>query len=48
MVAQLNSLYSERERLYVELGVSDAESIIKMVQSLTAQLEALYKQKEGE
>ena len=46
LVAQLHSLYSERERLFTELGVSDADSILKMINSLTAQLEELYKERE--
>ena len=49
LLAQLKALYSEREKLHSELGVSDAESIITMIRSLTAQLEAFYqKNDEGE
>ena len=46
LVAQLEALYSERERLHAELGISDADSIVTMVRSLTAQLNALYQQKD--
>jgi len=47
LVAQLHSLYSERERLFTELGISDADSILRMIGSLTAQLEALYRERDN-
>ena len=48
LLAQLRALYIEREELHTELGVSDAESIITMVRSLTAQLEAIYQEHDEE
>ena len=47
LVAQLHSLYSEREKLFTELGVADADSILRMISSLTAQLEALYRERDN-
>ena len=47
LVAQLHSLYSEREKLFAELGVSDTDSILRMIGSLTAQLEALYRERDN-
>jgi len=48
LIAQLKALYTEREELHTELGVSDAQSIITMVRSLTAQLEAIYQEHDEE
>ena len=42
----LLSLYEDRERLHRELGVADPEGIIRMVRSLTDQLDALYREKD--
>ena len=41
---QLLSLYSDKKRLQDELGVSDPESIIRMVRSMEAQLHTFYAQ----
>ena len=42
MRRQLDALVAERNRLFEEIGVSDAESLIAMVRSLEAQLSDLY------
>ncbi|PSQ97783.1 MAG: hypothetical protein BRD55_01190 [Bacteroidetes bacterium SW_9_63_38] len=39
---QLEALYTERQKLQQALGISDAENIIEMVQTLTTQLDDLY------
>jgi photoactive yellow protein len=39
---QLEALYAERQRLQEALGISDADDIIEMVETLTSQLEDLY------
>ena len=44
LVAQIESLYDERRRLYQALGTSDVDEIIAMVRSLEQQLVALYAQ----
>jgi photoactive yellow protein len=44
---QLQSLYTEREKLERALGVSSAEDVIEMVEALTAQLDDLYADREG-
>ena len=36
--SQLNELYAEKRMLFMNLGVSDAPSLIAMVQSLESQL----------
>lgn len=38
IVNQLESLYSEKDRLNEELGVSDPDEIIEMVRSLQEQV----------
>ena len=43
LVAQLESLYAERETLHRELGCSDAEGILLMFRSLEEQLADLYR-----
>lgn len=42
MSDQLSVLYEEKEMLERSLGVSSAEDIIAMVQSMSEQLDALY------
>jgi len=39
---QLEALYAERQRLQETLGVSSADDVIEMVETLTSQLEDLY------
>jgi photoactive yellow protein len=39
---QLEALYAERQRLQEALGVSSADDVIEMVETLTSQLEDLY------
>ena len=46
MEAQLVSLYAEREMLQEALGTADASEIIAMVQSLEAQCNDLYSEKD--
>ena len=46
LLDQLNTLYEDRERLHRELGVADPDGIIRMVRSLTDQLDALYREKD--
>jgi hypothetical protein len=46
MEAQLASLYAEREQLQDALGTADAGEIIAMVQSLEAQCNDLYLEKD--
>lgn len=46
LVDQVESLYSEKEKLDEELGVSEPEEIINMVHSLQDQVEALYQEKD--
>lgn len=48
MEAQMKELYADRELLERELGTSDAEKIVSMVQSLENQLKTLYYEKEGQ
>lgn len=42
---QIESLYAERQRLYDRLGTADADEILRMIDSLKAQLEALYSER---
>jgi photoactive yellow protein len=45
---QLEALYAERERLQQALGVSSADEIIEMVESLNTQLDELYEGRDAE
>lgn len=45
---QLISLYREKELLEENLGFADAQQIIDMINSMNAQLVALYEEKDGE
>jgi photoactive yellow protein len=45
---QLEALYAERERLQQALGVSSADEIIELVESLNTQLDELYKGRDAE
>ncbi|QDV06143.1 hypothetical protein Poly30_16480 [Planctomycetes bacterium Poly30] len=45
---QLAALYQERETLEQVLGVSDAQQLVDMVQSMSAQLESLYAEREAQ
>ncbi len=45
---QLEALYAERERLQQALGVSSADEIIEMVESLNTQIDELYKGRDAE
>lgn len=44
---QLKLLYSDKEYLEKELNVSNAEDLILMVNSLSMQLEDLYREREN-
>lgn len=39
---QIEGLYAERVRLHEQLGTADANQILRMIESLKDQLEALY------
>jgi photoactive yellow protein len=45
---QLEALYAERERLQQALGVSSAEDVIELVESLNTQLDELYKGRDAD
>ena len=45
---QLEALYAERQRLQQALGVSSAEDVIEMVETLTSQVEDLYSGRDAE
>ncbi len=45
---QLEALYAERQRLQQALGVSSAEDVIEMVETLTSQVEDLYTGRDAE
>jgi len=45
---QLEALYAEREKMQKALGVSDAEDVIELVESLNTQLDELYKGRDAE
>jgi photoactive yellow protein len=45
---QLEALYGERQKLQQALGVSDAEDVIEMVETLTSQLDDLYTGRDAE
>jgi photoactive yellow protein len=45
---QLEALYAERQKLQQALGVSDAEDVIEMVETLTSQLDDLYTGRDAE
>jgi photoactive yellow protein len=45
---QLEALYAERERLQQALGVSSASDIIELVESLTTQINELYKGRDAD
>jgi photoactive yellow protein len=45
---QLEALYAERQRLQEALGVSSADDVIEMVETLTSQLEDLYTGRDAE
>jgi photoactive yellow protein len=45
---QLEALYAERERLQQALGVSSADDVIELVESLNTQLDELYKGRDAE
>lgn len=40
---QLDALVAERNRLFQEIGLSDADGLIAMIRSLESQLNELYK-----
>ena len=42
LVAQLEDLYAERQRLHQSLGTANSAEIIAMIRSLEAQLVSLY------
>ena len=44
---QLESLYANQEKLQGELGVSDPEAIIRMVENMNVQLETLYEKRDA-
>lgn len=44
---QLEALYARQEKLETELGVSDPEAIIEMVEDMTVQLETLYENRDA-
>ena len=43
---QLEALYAEQDKLQRELGVSDADALISMVDTMNAQLNDLYRERE--
>ena len=45
---QLEALYAERQRLQQALGVSSADDVIEMVETLTSQLDDLYTGRDAE
>lgn len=45
---QLEALYAERQQLQQALGVSGADAVIEMVESLNSQLEAVYTPRDAE
>ena len=45
---QLEALYAERERLQQALGVSSASDVIELVESLTTQINELYKGRDAD
>lgn len=45
---QLAALYQEREILEGAIGVSDANQLVEMVQSMSAQLSSFYAKQEAE
>jgi photoactive yellow protein len=45
---QLEALYAERERMQQALGVSSADDVIELVESLSTQLEELYERRDAE
>lgn len=44
---QLESLYARQEKLQSELGISDPEAIIQMVEDMNVQLETLYEDRDA-
>ncbi len=47
LVAQVEDLYAERQRLHDALGTANSAEIIAMIRSLEAQLLSLYEQRGG-
>jgi len=45
---QLEALYAEREKMQQSLGVSEADEVIELVESLNSQLDDLYKTRDAE
>lgn len=45
---QLEALYAERQKLQQALGISDAEDVIEMVETMTSQLDDLYTGRDAE
>ncbi|MGP1271724.1 MAG: hypothetical protein ACTS22_00155 [Phycisphaerales bacterium] len=48
LTRQVEALVAERNRLFGELGVADADGLIAMIRSLESQLVALYRDREAE
>ena len=44
---QLESLYARQEKLQAELGISDPEAIVQMVEDMSVQLEMLYEDRDA-
>jgi photoactive yellow protein len=45
---QLEALYAEQDKLQRELGISDADSLISMVETMSAQLSDLYEERDDD
>lgn len=45
---QLEALYAEQDKLQRELGVSDADALISMIETMNAQLSELYEEREAQ
>jgi hypothetical protein len=45
--AQLAALYSDREKLEREFGISDADDVVSLIRNFESQLASLYKDREG-
>ena len=46
LVAQLHTLYEERQRIFETIGVTDTDKLIAMFESMQRQLAALYAEKD--